>query len=70
VLGQSSINWAMGHLSAAFSSLTLLMNPFFSAVFAWPILGEVLTPLQIVAGFAIMAGILVARRASTVSRRP
>jgi drug/metabolite transporter (DMT)-like permease len=70
VLGQSSINWAMGHLSAAFSSLTLLMNPFFSAVFAWPILGEVLTPLQIVAGFAIMAGILVARRASNVIRRP
>jgi drug/metabolite transporter (DMT)-like permease len=70
VLGQSSINWAMGHLSAAFSSLTLLMNPFFSAVFAWPILGEALTPLQILAGIAIMAGILVARRASTVTRRP
>jgi drug/metabolite transporter (DMT)-like permease len=70
VLGQSSINWAMGHLSAAFSSLTLLMNPFFSAVFAWPILGEALTLLQMLAGIAIMGGILLARRASTVTRRP
>jgi drug/metabolite transporter (DMT)-like permease len=70
VLGQSSINWAMGHLSAAFSSLTLLMNPFFSAVFAWPILGEALTLLQVLAGITIMAGILLARRASNVTRRP
>jgi drug/metabolite transporter (DMT)-like permease len=70
VLGQSSINWAMGHLSAAFSSLTLLMNPFFSAVFAWPILGQSLTLLQMLAGVAIMAGILIARRAHTVTRRP
>jgi drug/metabolite transporter (DMT)-like permease len=69
VLGQSSINWAMGHLSAAFSSLTLLMNPMFSAIFAWPILGEALTPLQMAAGLAIVGGILLARRASNVTRR-
>ena len=69
VLGQSSINWAMGHLSAAFSSLTLLMNPMFSAIFAWPILGEALTVLQMLAGIAIVGGILLARRAGTVTRR-
>jgi drug/metabolite transporter (DMT)-like permease len=70
VLGQSSINWAMGHLPAAFSSLTLLLNPMFSAIFAWPILGEALTPLQMLAGLAIVIGILTARRARTVTRRP
>jgi drug/metabolite transporter (DMT)-like permease len=70
VLGQSSINWAMGHLPAAFSSLTLLMNPMFAAICAWPILGEALTPLQILAGLAIVGGILLARRAHSVSRRP
>jgi drug/metabolite transporter (DMT)-like permease len=62
VLGQSSINWAMGHLPAAFSSLTLLMNPLFAAVFAWPILGEALTPLQMLSGFGVVVGILLARR--------
>jgi drug/metabolite transporter (DMT)-like permease len=70
VLGQSSINWAMGHLPAAFSSLTLLLNPMFAAIFAWPILGEALTPLQMFAGFAIVGGILLARRAHSVIRRP
>jgi len=70
VLGQSSINWAMGHLPAAFSSLTLLMNPMFAAVCAWPILGEALTPLQMLAGIAVVGGILLARRAHNVTRRP
>ena len=69
VLGQSAINWAMGHLPAAFSSLTLLLNPMFAAIFAWPILDEALAPLQMLAGLAIVIGILLARRASTVTRR-
>jgi drug/metabolite transporter (DMT)-like permease len=70
VLGQSSVNWAMGHLPAAFSSLTLLLNPMFAAILAWPILGEALTPLQMLAGLAIVGGILLARRARIVTRRP
>jgi drug/metabolite transporter (DMT)-like permease len=63
VLGQSSINWAMGHLPAAFSSLTLLLNPMFAAICAWPILGEALTPWQMIGGLGVVAGILLARRA-------
>ena len=42
----------------------------FSAIFAWPILGEALTPLQMLAGLAIVGGILLARRAHSVLRRP
>jgi drug/metabolite transporter (DMT)-like permease len=64
VLGQSAINWAMGHLPAAFSSLTLLLNPLFAAICAWPILGEALTPLQMLAGLGVILGILLARRAT------
>jgi len=62
VLGQSMINWAMGHLPAAFSSLALLLNPLFAALCAWPILGEALTPLQMVSGLGMILGILLARR--------
>jgi drug/metabolite transporter (DMT)-like permease len=62
VLGQSMINWAMGHLPAAFSSLALLLNPLFAALCAWPILGEALTPLQMLSGLAMILGILLARR--------
>jgi drug/metabolite transporter (DMT)-like permease len=63
VLGQSMINWSMGHLPAAFSSLALLLNPLFAALCAWPILGEALTPLQMLAGLGVILGILLARRA-------
>jgi drug/metabolite transporter (DMT)-like permease len=63
VLGQSMINWAMGHLPAAFSSLALLLNPLFAALCAWPILGEALTPLQMLSGLGMILGILLARRA-------
>ncbi|HVO02989.1 MAG TPA: DMT family transporter [Candidatus Cybelea sp.] len=69
VLGQSAINWAMGHLPAAFSSLTLLLNPLFAAIAAWPILGEALTPLQILAGLGVIVGILLARRARSPAPR-
>jgi drug/metabolite transporter (DMT)-like permease len=70
VLGQSSINWAMGHLPAAFSSLTLSLNPMFAAICAWPILGEALTPLQMLGGLCVVAGILLARRARIATGRP
>jgi drug/metabolite transporter (DMT)-like permease len=68
VLGQSMINWAMGHLPPAFSSLTLLMNPLFAAIFAWPILGEALTPLQMLAGIGVIGGIWLARRTQAARR--
>jgi len=70
VLGQSSINWAMGHLPAAFSSLTLSLNPMFAAIVAWPVLGEALTPLQMIGGLCVVAGILLARRGRVVASRP
>jgi drug/metabolite transporter (DMT)-like permease len=70
VLGQSMINWAMGHLPAAFSSLALLLNPLFAALCAWPILGEALTPLQMLSGLAMILGILLARRARAGKGRP
>ncbi len=36
------------------------MNPMFAALCAWPILGEALTPLQMLAGLAVVGGILLA----------
>jgi drug/metabolite transporter (DMT)-like permease len=63
VLGQSLINWAIAHLPTAFSSLTLLFNPLFAAICAWPLLGEALSPLQMLSGCGVIAGIWLARRA-------
>jgi len=60
-IGQGLISWALGHLPAAFSSVTLLLNPVASAIFAWIILDEGLTAIQIGGGLAVLLGIFVAR---------
>lgn len=60
-LGQGMISWALGLLPAAFSAVSLLVNPVASGIFAWIILGEALTMTQIGGGFAVLAGIFAAR---------
>jgi drug/metabolite transporter (DMT)-like permease len=60
-IGQTMINWAVAHLPAAFSSLTLLINPLASAVFAWILLNEGLSHWQILGGIVVLAGIFVAK---------
>jgi drug/metabolite transporter (DMT)-like permease len=61
VIGQGLIGWSMAHLSAAFSSLTLLLTPVASAILAWFALGETLTALQIGGGVAVLIGITMAK---------
>ncbi|NNG03529.1 MAG: DMT family transporter [Inquilinus sp.] len=62
--GQSLIAYALAHLPAAFSSLSLLVQPVAAAVLAWAILGEPLSLLQAVGGAIILSAILLARRGS------
>ena len=56
------IAYALAHLSAAFSSVTLLVQPALAAVLAWLILNEPLGPVQTVGGVIILLGILLAKR--------
>jgi len=62
--GQGLIAYALAHLSTAFSSVSLLIQPVFSAILAWTLFGEILGPLQITGGFVVLTGIYLARRAS------
>jgi drug/metabolite transporter (DMT)-like permease len=64
--GQGLIAYAFAHLPAALSSVSLLFQPVMAAVFAWLLLGEALSPLQLVGGAVVLAGIYVARRGSAV----
>ena len=63
--GQGLIAYALAHLPAAFSSVSLLFQPVMAALFAWLLLSEALVPLQIVGGLIVLAGIYLARRGST-----
>lgn len=62
--GQGLIAYALAHLPAAFSSVSLLFQPVMAAVFAWVLLGEPLVALQVAGGIVVLAGIYVARRGS------
>ncbi|PTW59493.1 drug/metabolite transporter (DMT)-like permease [Breoghania corrubedonensis] len=59
--GQGLLAYALGHLSAAFSSLVIFLEAVAAAFFGWLIFAETLSPLQIAGGGAILAGIWVAR---------
>jgi len=60
--GQSLITYAMAHLPAGFSALTLLIQPVGAAIFAWVLFAEALGPLQLAGGLVVLAGIWLARR--------
>ncbi len=65
--GQSLIAYALAHLPAAFSSVSLLLQPAVAALLAWLLLGEALGPVQGSGAVLILIGIWLARRGS---RRP
>jgi len=62
--GQSLIAYALAHLPAAFSSLTLLLQPVMATILAWLILGESIGLLQAWGGVLVLSGIFAARRVS------
>lgn len=62
--GQSLIAYALAHLPATFSSVGLLLQPVVSALLAWLILNEALSPWQGVGGVVVICGIYLARRGS------
>jgi drug/metabolite transporter (DMT)-like permease len=62
LLGHSSFNWALGYLSAAFVSLTLLGEPIASTILAYFLLNETPTGLKVFGAILILAGIMLASR--------
>lgn len=64
VAGQSLITFSLAHLPPAFSSVSLLWQPACAALLAWLLLGESMSPWQGIGGLIVLAGILIARRAS------
>ena len=66
IMGHSSFNWALGYLSAAFVSITLLGEPIGSAVLAYFLLDETPTLLKVIGAILILAGIYIASRGETI----
>lgn len=62
-LGQSLIAYALAHLRATFGSLGLYLQVIGAVVYAWLLLGERLSPLQLAGGVIVLIGIALARAA-------
>lgn len=62
VVGWLAINYALGHLSAAIVSATLLGQPVLTAIFAVWFLGEALGPRQVLGGLVALVGIYLVNR--------
>ena len=67
-MGQGLIAYALAHLPATFGAVGLYVQPIASAVYAWAILGEQLTLIQIVGGVVTLGAIGLARSAMAVER--
>jgi drug/metabolite transporter (DMT)-like permease len=65
LFGHSTFNWALGYLSAAFVSITLLGEPIGSTILAYFILQEKPTPIKLIGGGLILLGIYIASRSET-----
>lgn len=64
-LGQSLIAYALAHLPATLGSVGLYLQPVAAAVYAWLLLGERLTVVQILGGAVVLVAIALARKSQT-----
>jgi drug/metabolite transporter (DMT)-like permease len=62
LIGHSTFNWALGYLSAAYVSITLLGEPVGSTILAYFILHEKPSLIKLIGGGLILVGIYVASR--------
>ncbi|MFZ5916952.1 MAG: DMT family transporter [Chloroflexota bacterium] len=70
LVGHSTLNWALRHLSATFVSIVTLAEPLGSGVLAYIILGEAVSWSTAMGGVLILTGIFVASRAEIRRSQP
>jgi drug/metabolite transporter (DMT)-like permease len=70
--GHGLLTYSLRHLSASFATLCLLLDPIFTAVLAWALLGEHLSMAHGIAFLGVLLGIYLAATAtgSDPSRSP
>ena len=69
LIGWLLINYALGHLRASHVSVSLLGQPVVTAILGVIILGEALTPNQIIGGLLALIGIYLVNQKTTVKRK-
>ena len=62
--GQTVIAYALAHLPASLSSVSLLVQPLTAAIAAWILFNEALGPVRLLGAALLLAGIWLSRRGS------
>ena len=63
LLGHSSLNWALGHLSATLVAVAVMAEPVGATILAWLILAESRLPLtSVIGGTLVLSGVYLAFR--------
>jgi drug/metabolite transporter (DMT)-like permease len=70
LIGHSTLNWALGLLSATYVAIVTLAEPIGSGILAFILLDESLTWATIIGGTLVLGGIYVASRAELATARP
>ncbi len=65
LIGHSAYNWALRYVSATFVTVAILAEPIGATLLAIPLLDQVPSPIKIIGGALILAGIYLAARAET-----
>lgn len=65
LLGHTSFNWSLRHLSATFVAISILGEPIGSALLAWLMFGEDFATLQLAGFVLLLVGIYVAAQGET-----
>ncbi len=60
-MGQGLTSVAVGRVPVLLVALVILVQPPFSALFAWATLGETMSAQQVLGGSVILAAVLLAR---------
>ena len=63
IVGHSTLNWALGYLSATFVAIVTLAEPIGSGILAYVLLGEAITLSTAIGGAMVLVGIYIASRA-------
>jgi drug/metabolite transporter (DMT)-like permease len=69
LVGHSTLNWALRHLSATYVSIVTLADPLAASLLAYLILGEEISWPTAAGGALILTGIAVASRAEMPTRQ-
>ncbi|MBW2305523.1 MAG: DMT family transporter [Deltaproteobacteria bacterium] len=70
LIGHSSFNWALRHVTASFVAVAILGEPVGATLLAYLILGETLLPSQWIGGSLVLIGIYLCARGESNLQAP